>query len=122
MKTVKNTLLASAMVILSASAFAGSAVYGNYSVHHSNKTIKTAPAETKQAAYELGFAKLNELKNDSAAQLSDELALPLGSYQEKNSVSLDDGAYITLQEMMNDQGQVVYTGLVNVTYSYSQAN
>ena len=122
MKTVKNALLASAMVILSANAFAGTAVYGDYSVHHSNKTIKTATVETKQAAYELGLEKLNDLKDDSSAELSNELALALGSYKEKNSVSLDDGAYITLQEMMNEQGQVVYTGLVNVTFSYSQAN
>ncbi|WP_372880348.1 hypothetical protein [Psychromonas sp.] len=52
-------------------------------MHHSNKTIKTVPVESKQAAYEVGFAKLNELKGDSAAQLSAELALPLSSYQKK---------------------------------------
>ncbi|WP_372882904.1 DUF3316 domain-containing protein [Psychromonas sp.] len=122
MKTLKNTLLASTMVIFSATAFAGSAVYGNYSVHHSNKTVKTATAESKEAAYQLGFEKLTQLKAESGAELSSELALSLGSYQEKNSVTLDDGAYITLQEMINEQGQVVYEGLVNVTYSYSQAN
>ena len=122
MKTVKNLLLASTMVILSANAFASSAVYGDYSVHRSNKTIKTATVETKEAAYQLGLEKLTDLKDDSGAELSNEFALALGSYKEKNSVTLDDGAYISLQEMMNEQGQVVYTGLVNVTFSYSQAN
>ncbi|MGB5444791.1 MAG: DUF3316 domain-containing protein [Psychromonas sp.] len=122
MKTIKNALLATAMVILSANAFAGSTVYGDYSVHQSNKTIKTTQTESKQAAYELGLEKLNMLKAESGAELSSDLALSLGSFKEKNSVTLDDGAYITLQEMLNEQGQVVYQGLVNVTYSYSQAN
>ena len=122
MKTVKNTLLASAMVIFSANAVASSAVYGDYSIHSSNTTIKTATTDTKEAAYELGLEKLNLLKTDSGAQLSNEFALSLSSNKEKNSVTLDDGAYITLQEMMNAQGQVVYTSLVNVTFSYSEEN
>ncbi|MGB5444792.1 MAG: DUF3316 domain-containing protein [Psychromonas sp.] len=122
MKTIKNTLLASAMVIFSATAFAGPVVYGDYSVHSTNKTIKTAPAESKEAAYKLGLEKLNQLKAESGDELNNEFALQLGSFKEKNSVTLKDNANITLQEVMNEQGQIVYTGLVNITYSYSQAN
>lgn len=122
MKTINNLLLASSIAILSTSAFASATVYGDYSLHSSNKTIKTVITDSKQAAYALGFEKLNLLKAGSSTQLSDDLALSLGSLKEKNSVTLHDGAYITLQEMMNGQGQVVFAGLVNVTYSYSQAN
>ncbi|MGB5446175.1 MAG: DUF3316 domain-containing protein [Psychromonas sp.] len=121
-KTIKNTLLASAMVILSANAFAGPVLYGNFTVHNTNKTIKTAPAESKEAAYQLGLEKLNQLKAESSSELSDELALQLHSFKEKNSVTLNDGAYITMQEMLNEQGKVVYQSLINVTYSYSQAD
>ena len=122
MKTIKNILLASTMLIFSATAFAGPVVYGDYSVHRTNKTIKTATADSKEAAYQLGLEKLNLLKAKSGAELSNEFALQLGSFKEKNSVTLNDNANITLQEMMNEQGQLVYTGLVNITYSYSQAN
>ena len=122
MKTIKNAVLASSMLILSASAFASSSIAGDYSLHHNNKTIKTATVDSKAAAYNLGFEKLNQLKSESASELSRDLAAPVSSFKEVNSVALDDGAYITIQESMNAQGNVVYNGLVNVSYSYSQAN
>ncbi|WP_372882905.1 DUF3316 domain-containing protein [Psychromonas sp.] len=122
MKTIKNTLLASTMVIFSATAFAAPVVYGDYSEHSTNKTIKTAAADSKEAAYQLGLEKLNLLKAKSGTELNNEFALQLGSLKEKNSVTLNDNANITLQEVMNEQGQLVYTGLVNITYSYYQAN
>ncbi len=122
MKTIKNLLLASSMLILSVNVFAGTGGYGYYGVYHDSKVIKTQTVESKEAAYSLAFDKLGQLKSESGSELSNELAVPLGFVQEKNSVTLDDGAYITIQESMNEQGQLVYNGLVNVTYSYSQAN
>lgn len=122
MKTIKNLLLASSMLILSANVFANSSIYGDYSLHHESKVIKTQGADTKGEAYTLAFEKLQLLKAETGSKLSSELALPVASFQEKNSVALDDGAYITVQEAMNEQGQFVYNGLVNVSYSYSQAN
>ena len=119
MKTIKNVFLASSMVILSANVLA---VDGNYGIHHDSKVLKTQSVESKDAAYSLAFEKLNQLKSESGSELGHEFAVSLGSWQEKNSVTLDDGAYITIQESMNEQGNVVYKGLVNVTYSYSQAN
>ena len=107
------------MVILSANVFA---VDGNYGIHHASKTIDTQLVESKDAAYSLALEKLNQLKSESSSELSHEFAVSLGSWQEKNSVTLDDGAYITVQELMNEQGNVVYQGQVNVTYHYSQAN
>ena len=122
MKTIKNVLLASSMLILSANVFANTSIDGNYGLHHDSKVIKTQAAESRESAYTLGLEKLELLKSESGSELSNELAVPVGSFQEKNSVTLDDGAYITIQESMNEQGEVVYNGLVNVTYSYSQAN
>ncbi len=84
--------------------------------------IKTQSADTKSAAYTLAFEKLQLLKSETGSELSIELAVPVASFQEKNSVALDDGAYITVQEAINEQGLLVYNGLLNVSYSYSQAN
>jgi hypothetical protein len=122
MKSIKNVLLASSMVILSANVFAGTALYGDYGVHHDSKVIKTQTVETKEAAYSLAFEKSKQLKTASGSELSNEFALSLDSFKEKNTVALDDGAYITIQESKNEQGNILYKGLVNVTYSYSQAN
>ncbi|MFT6927556.1 MAG: hypothetical protein ACJAZP_003193 [Psychromonas sp.] len=122
MKSIKNVLLASAMVFLSANVFAGTAVYGDYGVHYDSKIIKTQTVDTKEAAYSLGLEKSNQLKSESGSELSNELALFLSSSKEKNSITLDDNAFITVQESLNAQGDTAYSGLVNVTYSYSQAN
>lgn len=122
MKSIKNVVLASAMVILSANVFAEAAVYGNYGVHHDSKVIKTQTADTKGAAYSLAVEKSKQLKSESGSELSNEFGLSLGSAKEKNSVTLGDNTYITIQESMNAQDNIVYKGLVNVTYSYSQAN
>jgi hypothetical protein len=91
-------------------------------MRHDSKVIKTAAVDSQDAAYSLAFQKLNQLKSEPASELSADLSLPVGSDKEKNSVALDDGAFITVQEAMNKQGKMVYQGLVNVTYSYSQAN
>jgi len=122
MKSIKNVVLAASMVILSANVFAGTAIYGDYGVHHESKVIKTQTVETKAAAYSLAVEKLNQIKSESGSELSNEFALSLDSSKEKSSVTLGDNAYMTVQESVNDQGDIAYSGLVNVTYSYSQAN
>jgi len=122
MKSIKNVILAASMAILSANVFAGNAVYGDYGVHHDSKVIKTQTVETKDAAYSLAVEKSKQLKAESGSELSNEFALSLDSFKEKNSVTLGENAYITVQESVNEQGNIAYSGLVNVTYSYSQAN
>lgn len=86
MKTIKNLLLASSMIILSANAFASSSIAGDYSLHHSNKTIKTAAVDSKEAVYSLEFEKLEQLKSESGSELSHDLSAPVSSYIEVNSV------------------------------------
>jgi len=122
MKSIKNVILATSMVILSANVFAGNALYGDYGVYHDSKVIKTQLVETKSSAYSLALEKSEQLKSESGSELSDEFTLFLNSSKEKNSVTLDDNAYITVQESMNAQGNIVYTGILNVNYSYYQAN
>lgn len=107
MKMIKSALIASVVLALSSQAFANQA----------SRVIPTADMSTKTAAYELALDKLTSLENDSAVTLSHELLAGLSPVA--NSVSLNDGAYITVVEKMDSTGQIVYTGLVNVSASYS---
>jgi len=122
MKSIKNIILASAMVILSANVFAGTVLYGDYGVYHGSKVIKTQLVETKSSAYSLALEKSEQLKSESGRELSNEFTLFLNSFEEENSVTLDDDLYVTVQESMNEQGDIVYAGILNVNYSYYQAN
>ena len=124
MKTIKNVLLASVMFFLSANVFASNTLYGDYSVRHVTKTIKTTPVEGREAAYALALDKLNQLKSASGEELTEEFNLysTLETSKERNTVALDDGTSITLEELMNSQGQLVYRGLIHLSYSYSIAN
>lgn len=109
MKTIKTVLLGASAIMLTANAFAGTV---------NSDTIRTETVASKDAAYSLGFAQLQQLKSESGYQLNNDLSTNADSFQEKNSVTLDNGGYVTVQESMNEQGNIVYTGLVNVTYSY----
>ena len=124
MKTIKNVLLASIMFILSANVFASNTLHGDYSVHHVTKTIKTTPVEGREAAYALALDKLNQLKSASGEELTEEFNLysTLETAKERGTVMVDDGASITLEELMNNQGELVYRGLIRLRFSYSQAN
>ena len=108
MKTITTILLGASAIMLSASAFA----------NVGSQTFKTEAVDSKDAAYSLGLGQLQKLKSETGYQLSKHLSTPADTYKEKNSIKLNDGAYVTVQESMNEQGNIVYTGLVNVTYHY----
>ena len=113
MKFIKKALIASAasaMVMLSTQALATD-------TYHASKKVQTADTSTKAAAYELGLQKLHVLQADSAIQLDKDLG---GISTVINSVSLDDGAYVTVLEKMDTNGQVIYNGIVNTTVTYSE--
>lgn len=113
MKIIKTVLLGASAIMLTANAFASTG---------SSNTLRTETVQSKDAAYSLGFAQLQQLKSESGYQLNNDLSTNADSFQEKNSMTLDNGGYVTVQESMNEQGKIVYTGLVNVTYSYERDN
>ena len=113
MKSIKKALIASAataMVILSTQAFA-------MDTHHAAQKVQTVDTSSKAVAYELGLQKLHVLEADTAIQLNKDLG---GISTVINTVSLDDGAYVTVLEKMNADGQVVYNGVVNVSVTYAE--
>jgi hypothetical protein len=122
MSIIKKLLLASAMLILSVNVFAGPVLYGNYTLHNDHKTVTTATVASRNKAYDLGLKKLNEMKAKSSLELAREFVLFLDSAKEINSVTLDDDGYITIDESMNNRGELVYTAKVHLSCSYSKAN
>jgi len=108
MKFTKKCLIASAMVILSAQAFADDFSY-------SDQTVFTAETATKDAAYKLGMSTLNTLQADTSNQLEKKfwwVSMPI------NNMTLEGNPYITVLEKMDDAGKVTYKGIVHVSLRY----
>jgi hypothetical protein len=115
MTKIKTALIASTMAILSTQAFAS-----NTTTHQATRVVPTADMTSKAEAYDLAFDKLATLKTASPTELNNDLGRVAVNYP--NSVALNDGAYITVVEKMNEKGDTVYTGLVNVGVTYDMAD
>lgn len=119
MKQMMNILvMASSILLLSANAYAAKAVPG-YSHGSGSRTIEIPIVDTKEKAYTLGLQQLQGLMQvTSGKKLSEELRLTLDSPKERESVTIEDGN-VTVQEFMNEKGEIFYRAMVNVTYHYS---
>ena len=114
----KSLVMALSLFFLGSNAYAAKAVSG-YSHGSGSRTIEIPIVNTKEKAYSLGFEELQKLTNlQSGMAISDELRLNLEHKKEKESVTIE-GANVTVQELMNEQGEMVYRGMVNITYHYS---
>jgi len=118
-KMTKTLVMALSILFLSANVYAAKVILGDYSHHTDNITIKTPPADSKDEAYAIGSKKLKELKSKSASELSDIFGLFLNSKAGKESVTIE-GGNITVEELMDEQGRILYTGHVNINYHYSR--
>jgi hypothetical protein len=110
MKMTKTALIASAMLILSTQVFATD-------THQATRAVQTVDMSSKAAAYELALDTLQTLQSDSAIELNKDLGRVSTIAR---SVSLNDGAYITVVEKMDTTGHILYTGLVNVSFTYTE--
>ncbi|PKH02407.1 hypothetical protein CXF72_11775 [Psychromonas sp. MB-3u-54] len=114
----KALVMALSLFLFGANAYAANALPG-YSHAIVSKTLHVTEVDTKDEAYSLGFQKLqNLMKMQSGASLSDALVLLFADRAERQSVTYDE-ANVTVQEFMDEQGEIVYKGMVNVTYHYS---
>ncbi|WP_372881694.1 DUF3316 domain-containing protein [Psychromonas sp.] len=119
MNVMKVLVVTSSILLFGTSAYAAKAIPGNYSHAIGNKTIEVPAVNTKEKAYALGFQELQALmKLNSGKKLNDELRLNLDTLKEQDSVTLES-ANVTVQEFMNEKGEIVYRGAVNVIYHYS---
>jgi hypothetical protein len=119
MNTMTKTLvMVFSLFLFGANAYAAETTPG-YSHVSGSRTIPLPVVNTKEKAYSLGFQKLQDLKEmQSSTSLSDALRIFLYDKKAKESVTINE-ANITVQELMNEQGEIVYGGMVNVTYHYS---
>ena len=113
--TMKTTLLASAIAILSTQAFASATV-----TNQATRVLPTSDVTSKAAAYELAFDKLATLKAATPTELNNDLGHVAINYP--HSVALNDGAYITVAEKTSTTGETLYTGLVNVSVTFDIAD
>lgn len=117
MKTMKTIVLAASIILVSASATAGTLQAGNDVDRVGSNTLVVSAASTKQAAYQLGLSKLKQLKSSSAQQLSQALKVH-SSNIDGTTLHLKDGGYITVQERMDAKGNVNYVSSVTVGFHY----
>ncbi|WP_413702220.1 DUF3316 domain-containing protein [Psychromonas sp. KJ10-10] len=104
--------MASTMAILSTQAFA--------TTTQTTRVIPTEDVSSQAVAYELALDKLQTLKADSAIELNNDLGHISLDYP--RSLSLNDGSYVTVAEKMNANGEISYTGLVNVSVTFEMAD
>jgi hypothetical protein len=118
-KMTKSLVTASSILLLGVNAYAAKVRPGDFSHENSYEVIELAAVDTKDRAYSLGFQKLQDLKKlGSGREFSDQLGLHLLNPIEKSSASLESG-YVTVQEIMNESGNLVFKARVNINYHFS---
>lgn len=120
MNAIKTALFVTVMAMTSASAFAQPLFTGgNYVSRGEMKTISVTPTATSDEAYQQALSELNSLKTMSARELNKELNI-LTFNVKSRSTHLKDGGFVTVQERMNEDGQLEYLGKVNVKVHYAE--
>lgn len=119
MKLMKTTFTTAALILLSGNVLAGQYIntYGNFEERLDTRTFHTEAVSSKQEAYKLGLQQLHELDNSSTQELNHKLLVTSDS---SNDIHLNKNGYVTVQEFMNDAGQILYKGEVNVSYHYAE--
>ena len=121
MNLLVKTLLTSSILLTSAASFAQPLHSGgNYVSRVDHKTVSIDAVSSKQQAYALGAEKLSEFEDMNGRDLS--LALgPARAYgSARNSTHLKEGGYVTVQEILNNQGQIEYVAKVHVNVHYQE--
>ena len=120
-KIITALLLTSSLSVMSTQALAHTQYNGGgqYLTHNSDRQLLTEVAESKLEAYEKGFEKLQALTDKSGVELATELNLPFNNNRPNSSIHLDDPD-VTVTELMNKQGAIVYQGVVNARFHYQE--
>ena len=110
-----STLVATSILLVSATAA------NAFTIYQDPTTTMTDTYSSRDAAYQAGLNKLTSLSSASPSQLAEELDIFVTDNMKEDTIHLNNGAYVTVQERMNDNGQVEYTGVVNfdVDYEYN---
>tara|TARA_R110001583_G_scaffold11285_2_gene51350 strand:- start:26078 stop:26464 length:387 start_codon:yes stop_codon:yes gene_type:complete len=123
MKTIITALLlSSSLSVISTQALAHTQYNGGgqYLTHNSDRQLLTEVVDSKLKAYENGYEKLQALSGKSGVELGAALKLFLKSNRPSSSIHLDDTSNVTVTELMNKKGDVVYQGVVNASFHYQE--
>ena len=115
MKTIQ-TIIATSILLATVNASAGSIVQRT-----ETETLTTVAAATKAQAFQLGIDKLSQLASSSGQQLDRKLRVHSG-YADIDTLKVNDGGFVTIQERMSSRGQLEYVGIVNVDFSYTESD
>ena len=116
MKTVKSIVLATSIILLSVSGVASASPTSGINSKSSFSSIELNGASTKQAAFQIGTKKLAQLRDLSSNELG--LALRVHGDIQGNTVHMNNGTYVTVEERMDSSGNMNFVSMVNVGYHY----
>ncbi len=119
MKSIKIIFTLTALFMLSGNVLAGQYINtsGNLEERLATRTFHTKTVTSKQEAYKLGLKQLQQLDNSSSQELDRKLLINVES---RNNFHLNKDGYVTVQEFMNNDGQILYKGEVKVSYHYAE--
>ncbi|MCG9612134.1 DUF3316 domain-containing protein [Vibrio harveyi] len=118
MNTIKTAFIASIISLTSVPVLAQPLHNGgNYLSQLDSKTVSVAPTATSDEAYQLGLSELQRLKTMSAQELNSKLGILTFNTYSKNT-HLENTGFVTVQERMNENGELEYVGKVNVKVHY----
>lgn len=121
MNAIKNAFFITIITMTSASALAQPLlINNNYVIREKIESISVAPTMTSDEAYQLALSELNSFKSMSTNELNKELNIQTFTNTESESTHLNDGGFVTVQERMNENGQLEYLGKVNVKVHYAE--
>jgi site-specific DNA-cytosine methylase len=116
----KIALTGSILLASAASVAAPMSSGGNYVSRVNHKVVSIDAASSKQQAYELGAEKLAEFERMTGQELSSELVSGRIYGSARNSTHLKEHGYVTVQERLNNQGQLEYVAQVHMSVHYQE--
>tara|TARA_R110001583_G_scaffold11285_2_gene51364 strand:+ start:38921 stop:39310 length:390 start_codon:yes stop_codon:yes gene_type:complete len=119
MKIIKTATL-STLILLSASAFSNEFTppNDNFFVYEKTSSLDTQTTKTQDEAYQLGLKKLTQLYAMSPIEQSKVLNTNL--FIEKKLTHINDGGYVTVEEIMKLDGSILYKAKINFSYHVSE--
>ena len=113
MKTIQ-LIIATSILLTSLNASAESVT-----VRTESDTVFTTVAASKAQAYQLGMNQLAQLTSSSGRDLDRKLRVHSG-HPDIDTLKVNDGAFVTIQERVSSGGKIEYIGEVNFDFSYDE--
>ncbi|MBV7299762.1 DUF3316 domain-containing protein [Enterovibrio paralichthyis] len=119
MKTLTHIAATAAIVLASTTAIAEPLnSTAKFTSITETRSIEMPAAENKQDAYDWAYVQLQNLQSQTPEQLKKSLKVWSPSNIKSNSLHLKDQGFVTVEERMNNDGDLEYVGIANVRYHY----